>query len=194
MYTLAIIGGIAALGGHLFWVHGILKGTMHLNLATWIMWAVYDYCVFMVSLSAGATAPFLLLGFVLGASLIVLALLFKGTWKWGRLESVWTAVAVLALIGWYASGPLAALVLLTIGKYSSSIPTIVRGYQRPERNQSWIWFLGTFAAATNIFAGTSWTVAQGLFPSFAFVFSFLTGLVHLRRLPSASPLRSTPRV
>ncbi|MDO8552062.1 MAG: hypothetical protein Q7S01_00870 [bacterium] len=181
MQTLAIAGGIAAILGHLVWIRGILNGTMHLNLATWVMWALIDACILAASIYAGAPAPYLPMGFLVGATLVALALLFKGTWGWGFLETACTAIAAVSLIGWYFGGPLTALVLLTIGKYTAGIPSVVRGYQVPERKQSWMWFVNAFGAAANIFAGGTWTLAQSLFPTFAFAFSALTGFVHLRQ-------------
>lgn len=182
MYTLALVGGLVALGSHFFWVRGIWNGSMHLNIATWLLWSVIDMSVLLSSLAAGAPAPFLSAGFVAGAILVTITLLVKGDWQWTVVETVSAVIALVCLGLWYVAGPVVAVVSLTLGKYCvAGVPTLVSAYQHPERAQSWVWWLGTFGAATNIFAAGSWTLAQSFFPTVALIFTGIGGLMHLRR-------------
>lgn len=181
MYVLAIIGGVVGLASHFFWIRGILKGTMHLNLATWVLWSIFDISVFVSSVMAGAHAPFLAAAYAVGATLVAITLLFKGTWRWGLLETVCTIIALACFFIWYAMGPLLALIGLLIGKYfAAGVPTLVSAHRHPESQQKWVWWMGAFGAATNIWAGGSWNIAQSLFPSLGFIFSLLTGILHAR--------------
>ena len=180
---MALLGGIVALASHFFWIHGVWRGTMRLNMATWILWSVFDMAAFITSIAAGAPAPFMAAGFALGAILLTLTLLFKGTWQWGRLETVCTILAACCFFVWYASGPLVALVSFLAAKYAAGgLPTLIEAYRNPEPRQSPVWWMGSFGAATNIFATGSWTLAQSLFPTTALVFSFTIGLLHTGRL------------
>jgi|GEM_PF-6409655 len=191
MHTLAAIGGVVALASHFFWMRGVWKGTLHLNLATWLLWALFDTAIAVSSLLAGAPAPFMAIGFSIGAIAVAGTLLLKGEWRWGRFETACTLVAVVCFLIWYTAGPLLALVSFTVGKYAAgALPTVRLAFKRPEPQQSWIWFLGTFSAATNIYVGGVWTVAQSLFPTVAFFSSTLIGLFHLRgRLAACGGLR-----
>lgn len=179
---LALFGGVVGLLSQFVWIWGIWKGTMHLNIATWLLWSIIDVAVLISSLAGGAPAPFLSIGFALGAVLVTTALLFKGTWHWGTLESISAVTTVACLVVWYFAGPIVALVSLTLGKYGiAAMPTVVNACRYPERGQSWNWFVGAFAAATNIFAAGSWTLAQSFFPTMVLIFATVVGIIHLRR-------------
>ena len=180
--TLALVGGLVALASHGVWVWGIWKGTMHLNVATWSLWAVIDTAVLLTSIAGGASAPFLSVGFVVGAILVSIVLLFKGTWRWGVLETICASTGLVCLFLWYLAGPIVALICLTVGKYGiAGMPTLVGAYVHPERAQSWNWFVGAFAATTNIFAAGSWTLAQSFFPTVVLFFCAVVGIMHLRQ-------------
>ncbi|MDO8576148.1 MAG: hypothetical protein Q7R90_02435 [bacterium] len=179
---LALLGGVVGLLSQFVWIWGIWKGTMRHNIATWLLWSVIDVSVLISSVAGGAPAPFLSIGFALGAILVTTALFFKGTWHWGALESICAVTTLACLVMWYFAGPIVAVVSLTLGKYGiAGMPAIVNAYRHPERGQSWNWFVGALAAATNIFAAGSWTLAQGFFPSIAFIFSTIIGIIHLLR-------------
>jgi len=183
MHLLAAIGGVVALVSHAFWIWGIVSNRMHLNLATWLLWALIDITILLSSIAAGASAPFLAVGFAGGAVAVALTLLFKGTWQWGRLESVCAILAIVCLILWFVGGPLIALVSLTLGKYIiAGIPTLRSAYKNPEWIQAYVWWLGSFGAATNIFAAGSWTLEQSFFPTVALLFTAIAGLINFRRL------------
>ncbi len=182
LQTLAFFGGLVALASHFFLIHGVWKGTLHLNIATWILWSVIDASVLFSSLAAGASAPFLSAGFVVGAVLVTITLFGRGVWRWGMLETSCAVLALACLGLWYIAGPLVSLISLTIGKYGiAGIPSVVAAYKNPERTQGWIWLMGTFGAATNIFTIGSWTLADSFFPTIALVFTMLIGLIHLLR-------------
>jgi hypothetical protein len=177
----ALLGGVVALLTHFFWIAGVIRGTMTLNLATWILWSIFDTALAVTSVASEAPAPFMAIGFSLGALMITAVLLIKGSWHWGKLETVCSCIAAVCFLVWYMAGPLAALVALTLGKYlGAAVPTLVQAYRRPEPNQSILWWLGTFSALTNIFGGGSFSIAQSLLPSFAFVTSAVIGALHFR--------------
>ena len=182
MYVLALFGGLVALASQFVWMWGTWKGTMHLNIATWFLWSIIDTAVLLSSLAGGAPAPFLAVGLAVGAILVTITLFFKGTWHWGVLETVCVLITLSCLGLWYIAGPIVALVSLTLGKYCvAGIPTLVSAYRHPEPSQSWVWWLGTFGAVTNIFASGSWMLAQSFFPTIALVFTAIVGILHLGR-------------
>ncbi len=182
MYTLALFGGLVALASQFVWIWGIWKGTMHLNIATWLLWSIIDTAVLLSSLAGGAPAPFLSVAFAVGAILVTITLFFKGTWHWGTLETACVVITLICLGLWYIAGPIVALLSLTLGKYCvAGIPTVIDAFRYPERGQGWNWFVGAFAAATNIFAAGSLTLAQSFFPTVVLVFATLVGILHLRR-------------
>lgn len=182
MYTLAVIGGIVALASHFVWIWGVWRGTMHLNIATWLLWSIIDIAVLAASLAGGAPAPFLAVGYAVGATLVTAALFFRGAWKWGNIETVCVGIAFVCLGLWYIAGPIVGLISLTLGKYCiAGIPTLVNAYQHPERAQSFNWWIGMFAAATNIFGGGSWTLSQSFFPTVALLFATIAAVLHTRR-------------
>lgn len=182
MHPLAILGGVIALGSHLFWIWDILKDRIHMNLATWVVWASMDITTLLVSIAAGAPAPFLVTGYAIGASLVVIALLTKGSWQWGFLETACTLISLSCLVLWYFEGPVVALILLVTGKYIGGIPSLKQAYRSPEPRQSPIWFLGMLGASTNIIVENSWTIAQSLLPTIALIFAGLMGIVNLHHL------------
>jgi hypothetical protein len=71
----------------------------------------------------------------------------NGKWEWGIVETVCLVGTVVALIGWYRSGELFAVVAFNTAMCIASIPILVSNYHDPQTWEWWLW-VGSFVSAT----------------------------------------------
>ncbi len=123
--------------------------------------------------------------------------IFLLSFKWG--EKVWYPVdkyclglGLLALVGWWFVGALAAIIIIVVADALAVIPTVAKIVRNPFSENIPGWSCGLFAAIANIFAIKDLTWANGIYNGYMLC-SFLSILIPLiygryqRRLQGASP-------
>src|SRR6185312_5470434 len=147
--VLGAVAGLIAAFAVVPYIKDILHGTTRPNIFSFTLWAILVFISIFAQFSAGASWSLLLLiGDFLGTtSIVVLCLFGYGYGKYGRLEWICTALAVLAVVSWQLTDqPILAIVFAVLADAMASIPTIVKAYKDPWSEAPALWFLIALAA------------------------------------------------
>jgi hypothetical protein len=186
MNHISLIGGLIVLLAHLPLFKAIFKKEIHLNIATWLAWAVIDSMTLIVSLVAHADFPALVIAFTTCAWVVLILVLRAGKWEWTKLETIVMIIVFISLVIWFLSGPLLALVALVVGKYGAAgILTARDAYKKPERKQALAWCLFGLGGLLNMIGAVSsvgaWRILDNLYPTIGTIFNSLIGILHLKK-------------
>jgi len=128
---------------------------LKVNLATWTMILILDIIGLGLLLAAKNNEPFIQIGWCIAATFIFLAaLLNRGDWKWGAVETWSVAACSLAVLIWVLTGSVWSLLGYVLAVCISVIPQIVQ-YLDEERTirlkTTWVWALSAVAILITIF-------------------------------------------
>jgi hypothetical protein len=178
-----VVGGVAGIIAMLAvipYIKDILHGTTRPNIFSFSLWALLLFISILAQFSAGASwSVTLLVGDFIGTSSVVIFCLFGyGYGKYGRLEWVCTALAILAIISWQLTHqPVLAILFAVLADAMAAIPTIVKAFKDPWSEAPAQWLLIAFASALAIASTTIFDPANLIFPAYLLLVNGTTGLL-----------------
>jgi hypothetical protein len=132
------------------------------NTATWLMVWFMDVTGLIIVVAEGNRKPWLQVGWLLAATLIILAIFFRGgNWYWGNIETISTALCVIAFVLWQACNKLqvtknygvwVGLALQSLAIFISFIPQGVNYLDHPRPETWYVWFFSIIASLMAIYA------------------------------------------
>ena len=175
-YLVFLAAGAFLVGAYVY-VKSMLKGSVKPNRVSWLLWAIAPMIGFAAAVSNGAglaAVPVLMAGL---SPLLILVASFavKGAhWKLAKLDYACGLLSILAIVFWaVTSDPDIAIVFAISSDALASVPTLKKGWQYPETESAWPYFLGVFGGFTSLLAITAWTFSQYAFPAYFVVISIL---------------------
>src|SRR5579864_3752797 len=112
---LRIGGGVLALLLFIPMIAGILKtGAQGQSGAMWLLWGALDV-VLTISIIQQRGNFLLPLGFAIGDLLVVILLVAKGQFTWGRFETAILILVIACVAAWKLGGPRTATIAATMG-------------------------------------------------------------------------------
>lgn len=186
---LGIISGLVAMVAVVPYIKDILHGTTRPNTFSWGLWVLLLSISLLAQFSAGASWSVLMIaGDLIGtASILVLCLWGYGYGKYGWIEWVCSALAIVAIGLWqFAHEPVLAIVFAAVADLMAAIPTLVKAYKDPWSEAPTQFFVISFAGLLAIFSTTVFDAANLIFPAYLFLLNGLIGVVAFvgRRLKS----------
>lgn len=190
--TLGIASGLIAFFAVVPYIRDILHGTTRPNIFSFALWSAMLFISIFAQISAGASwSVLLIIGDCVGTTTIVLLCLAGyGYGKYGRLEWVCTALAVLAIASWQITEqPLLAILFAVVADALAAVPTVLKAYRDPWSESAAQWLLIAFAAALAIASSTIFDIANIIFPAYLLTVNGLTGLLTFfgRRMKTMPP-------
>lgn len=161
---LKIAGGLLALLLFIPMIAGILKGgAQSQSCATWLLWGALD-TVLTISIIEQRGNFLLPLGFALGDVLVVVVLVARGRFIWGRFETVILLMVIGCVVGWKFGGPRTATLAATLGICAAGVPGLVAMWKQPQRKVGTVWAGYVLANALSFFGGSAMTVEERFAP------------------------------
>jgi hypothetical protein len=161
---LKIAGGLLTLLLFIPMIAGIRKeGAEGQSCATWFLWGLLD-TVLTVSVIEQRGNFLLPLGFAIGDVALVILLLIKGRFRWGKFETGILALVIGCLIGWKIAGPKVATISATMGVCVAGIPGWLEMMKHPRRKIGNIWAGYIVANALSFSGGTAMTIQERFAP------------------------------
>lgn len=186
MRLVSLTGGIIVLMAHLplFW--SIAKKEVHMNIATWLSWAILDTTTLIVSIVSQVDFPALVIAFTTAAWIVLFLVLRFGIWKWSKLETISVAASLLGLLLWFTLGTTPALIALVTAKYGAAgLPTLKDAFNKPEKKQAVVWSFFALGGLLNMIGAVlsvgAWRISDNLYPTVGTAFNGLTGALHSRK-------------
>lgn len=162
--TLKIAGGLLALLLFIPMIAGILKaGAESQSGATWLLWGALD-TVLTISIIQQRGNFLLPLGFAIGDVLVVILLVAKGRFTWGRFETAILLLVVGCVVGWKFGGPRTATIAATLGICVAGVPGLVAMWKQPQPKLGTVWAGYVLANALSFFGGSAMTVQERFAP------------------------------
>ena len=145
-------------------IAGILKsGAASHSCATWLLWAALD-AVLTVSIIDQRGNFLLPLGFAIGDVLVVVLLVAKGRFTWGRFETVILILVIGCMVGWKLGGPRTATIAATMGICVAGVPGLMAMWKEPQRKVGTVWAGYVVANSLSFFGGTAMTLQERFAP------------------------------
>jgi len=175
-YLVFLAAGAFLVGAYAY-VKSMLKGGVKPNRVSWLLWAIAPMIGFAAAISNGAglaAVPVFMAGFcpllIFAASFVI-----KGAhWKLVKLDYACGLLSILALLFWAVTGdPDIAIIFAILSDALASVPTLIKGWQYPETESAFPYWIGAFGAFTSFLAITAWTFSQYAFPAYLMIDSVL---------------------
>jgi hypothetical protein len=162
---LKIAGGVMALLLFIPLIRSFLKeGVEGQSGATWFLWAALD-TILTISVIEQRGNFYLPLGFAIGDTLVVILLLIKGQFRWGRFETAILLMVIGCVIGWKLAGPKIATISATMGICVAGIPGLVAMWKHPQRKVGNIWGGYVLANLLSFLGGATMTIEERFAPA-----------------------------
>ena len=190
---LKIAGGLLALLLFIPMIVGILKtGALGQSCASWLLWGALD-AVLAASLFERQGNYQLPLGFTIGDIALVVLLLAKGKFQWGRFETGILALVIGCVVAWKLGGSKIAAIASTLGVCVAGIPGLIAMWREPQRNVGTVWAGYVVANGLSFFGGTSMTVEERLAPAMFAAYSLaMCAASRRRKVDEAGPRGTRP--
>jgi hypothetical protein len=161
---LKIAGGLVALLLFIPMIAGIIKdGAKGHSGASWLLWGALD-AILTVSLMERSGNYELPLGFTVGDIILVVLLVAKGHFKWGRFDTVVLALVIVCLLAWRLGGPTVAAIASTLGVCIAGVPGLVAMWKEPQPKVGTVWAGYVLANGLSFFGGTAMIVEERFAP------------------------------
>jgi hypothetical protein len=166
----AILGALITLGGNLSYARDTLKAKAQPNRVSWALWALAPLIAFAAELAQQVGLAALLTLAAGGGPLLVLVASFvdpKAYWAVTGLDVFCGCLAVVALIGWIATGVGDVAICFSIlSDLFAAIPTIRKAYLHPKSESASAFVGSAIGAAVTLLTikPHAWTFASYGFP------------------------------
>ncbi len=174
------VGGVMSAAVIVAFAVYLLAHDVPQNVASWVMWTVLDVLVLAGCIAAGNKRPWLPAGFTLGALLVTIILLGKGTWHWGFVETISGVGTTVAVICWWSLGPKSAIVACLAAMVIAAVPAMYDAWLDPHPASWWLWGGVAFSCALSCYGAKGWTIEDRLIPCGCFVLNTTMTILVLR--------------
>ncbi len=165
------------------YISSILRGETRPSGASWWTWTILGIITVTSSWFAGATWSVLLLPLWLCLLQLIIAILSikYGDNTWDRLNKFCVISACIGIGLWLITGePLIALGISVAADLFASIPNFRHSWKNPEQENRTGWTLGWISSVLEIFAISTWSLAESGWALY-FVFNMTTTLLFVWR-------------
>lgn len=181
---LMLLATALAVVGYIPYIRDTLRGVTRPNRASWLIFAAVGWAGSLSSWAAGARGSLAVPLTYAVLSLIVVGLsIRRGEGGWSRLDRSCLAISALSLVVWWWSGePLIAVAMNALADAAGTVPTVVKAWRDPARENGRAWLFFCAAAVVDLCLVSEPTLAQLLYPA-ALALSSLAVVVacHRRR-------------
>lgn len=179
----ALLAFLLSAGSYIPYVRAIFGGKARPTISAWLSWFIVDAAIFFAAAVQGEVL-YQVAAYVVGCLIIIGACLYiRAPLGWTRLDTICTALVVVAIILWVSTGDadvaiVIGLTAMTIG----SLPMFVNVWQDPAREPILPWLLNLGGALCGFAAIEHWTIAGALSPVIFLSLSVLFNLNIWRQL------------
>jgi hypothetical protein len=186
MNTYALLGAVIAVLAYIPLTHGVWKGTITQNFATYALWGALD-AIAAVSIVLKEGNFLLPAMYVLLSVGVAAGILRTRTFSWTWLETLISGLVVLCIIIWATSGDRAATIASSLAVVIASIPQFVEFWKKPKEAPMWTYAAFTLANGVSILAGKDWSVEERFYPTVCTIATALFVLTAARRYLDTTP-------
>ena len=165
-----MLGGLAVVlgaAGYVFYVHGIIKGTVKPHAFSWFVWGLLTGIAFVAQVVDGGGPGAWVTGFTAAVSFVFAGVGLRASSRIFIARTDWIFfIAALATIPlWYVTGsPLLSVVLITIVDALAFVPTFRKAYEHPETEAVATYTLSGIKFVPSVLALQNFSVVTALYP------------------------------
>lgn len=184
------LAGAIAIVAYVPYLRDTWSGKTRPNRATWWIYTVVGLVATSGSFAVGAreslTVP---LVYATASLAVALVAIKRGEGGFTLLDRSCLATAAVSIVLWIATGdPVLAVLLNCVADLAGSLPTMVKAWREPARENRWGWILFLTANSLNLLLISDWNAWVSLYPvTLWFCSLVITAGCVLARRASAAP-------
>ena len=165
--VLTVLAICAGFVGYALYFRNILSGKTKPHAFSWFVWALISAIAFAAQLAGKGGPGAFVTGFTgLSCMAITVLALFKGKRDFPLVDWLCLMAALAAVGLWlYTKNPVSAVVLITITDTIAFLPTVRKGYIKPNEETAATFALSGTKYFLSLFALNRFTVTTALYPS-----------------------------
>jgi hypothetical protein len=153
---------------------------MVLNGATFGLWGLLDG-IAASSLFVSRGNWFLPAAYVLGAGLVIAAIVKTKSFIWTKVETFTALLVIISIMVWWLSGPVMATVASTAAVVIAGLPQIWDIWRKPEESTLWVWAAYSLVNVLSTYAGKDWSISERLYPGACAVLTIVMVVLTVRK-------------
>jgi hypothetical protein len=182
---LSLIAVILTFVGYAPYIRSLAKNHTKPHIYSWFIWSLDGFIIFALQFTHGAGPGSFV---VLAASLLALTVLFltilnKGKRDITLIDTIFTVLALLALIVWlFAKQPLISVILIMIVDVLGFLPTVRKSWHGPFTENAAFYAINVMRFAMALTALQAYSIITALYPAVWLIINALfTVMLVLRR-------------
>lgn len=187
--VLPILAVALAVGGYIPYIVAVLRRMTRPNRASWWIFAVSAGAGAASSWAAGARETVgVPVTYAICCCVVGILAIRRGEGGWSRLDRTSLAVAAGSLAVWWATGqPMLAIIMNCLVDAAGTVPTVVKAWRDPEREDGIGWLIWLAASVCNLAQVRAWDPAEILYPGTLAVAAVAVVTARYRRVLSGRP-------
>jgi hypothetical protein len=176
--VVGIIAGLLGFGAIIPYIRDMIHGTTRPNVVSYGLWVLLISISVLAQIDSGTSWSIVfLIGDLIGTTIVtILCLVGFGYGKYGKIEWICTALAIVAIVSWQITNePLLAIGFAIVADLLAAVPTVIKTYRDPWSEIPTTWFMIATAALLSIISTTIFDPANLLFPAYLFLINATTG-------------------
>ncbi len=189
---LGIVSGILALGAYPIYIHGIFRGSVRPNRATWWILALASTILAASYFAEGArNTMWVALAYVLGNLAIAILSVKYGDGEWSALDKLCLFAALASAALWVVLDEPFIALMVNIGiDFIGIVPTIYKSYRKPHTESRPAWSIDVVAGVLALLAIETPTFSIIIYPAYlTLVNSIIAALIFKDRHTRRSNIR-----
>ena len=179
---LNFLSGVIGFGvSFYFGIWMLSHDTIPQNPASWMMWAMLDYCAVALYIEAGNKKPYLQIGWAMSATFVVAILVINGiSWKWDAVEIFSIIATMIATYFWIKNKSEEGLWICATALLFAGIPLACDSWKEPQIETWWLWAGTTLACVLSIVTSPKIDVKNTLVTFSAVIYNIMILLIMFR--------------
>lgn len=181
---LSLLAIVLTFIGYYPYIRSVLAKKTHPHVYSWFIWTLDGFIIFALQITHGAgVGSFVVLSAnLLSIAVLTLALMHKGNRDITRSDTIFSAVALLALVIWlFAKQPLISAILIMIVDLFGFFPTVRKSWYKPFSENVTFYAINTLRFAMTVAALQEYSLITLLYPSVWLVGNALFTLMLISR-------------
>ncbi len=164
---LGYLSTLVAIVAYVIYFRQIFSGKVKPHAFSWFIWALTTGIIFVAQIVKGGGAGAWVTGLTALACFVIFVLaLFKGKRDFAKIDWVFLASALSAIVLWWITrDPTLSVILITITDTIGAFPTFRKSYYEPNQESATLFGLNSLKFVVALFALGSYTITTWLYPA-----------------------------
>jgi hypothetical protein len=182
-YFVPFVASVLSFSAQAIYIIDIHKGKVKPSVLSWFGWGLITGMGWLVNKGEWNWSQFPLLGSAVGSMIIGLYSILIGTFQIAKHDWYFLFASIIcSCIYLFTRSAILTIFFGILSDILLSIPSFVKAYRFPKKEQSISWILGLISWSLTLFSNLSSSFLELVFPVYFFVFNLLMVVLTFRRV------------